>query len=82
MKLESSEGKRALLMCSGYFYWGRVVSVDLESVTLTDAHIVYETGIFKPGSSEWKYAQLLPFQPHHVRRSAIESFAIVDAEEA
>ena len=41
---EALLGETVLLMCSNYFYHGKVSGVSDDVVELTDAGIVYETG--------------------------------------
>lgn len=75
--LEEHVGKQALLMCGGYHYWGVIEAVSLESVKLSNAHIVFETGDYNRGT-DWQDAQRLPIQPFFVRRGAIESYGVVE----
>ncbi len=70
--LEAYLGKEVLLMCMSYFYYGKLVAVGEEAVTIEDPHIVYETG--KWSDSNFQNKQSLCVKEHHVMRSAIESF--------
>ena len=64
-------GEEVLLLCSNYFYAGKLIGVNTECVLLDDAKIVYETGEWS--AKAWKDAQKLG-DGHYVMKSAIESF--------
>lgn len=68
---ESLLGERVLLMCSNYFYAGKLTDVNRTCVLLEDASIVYETGEWS--QSSWTTAQKIN-RPIYVRMSHIESF--------
>jgi len=72
--LENLLGERVTLMCSNYFYTGKLIGVNNTSVMLTDAAIVYETGSLL--DKTWKDAQQLP-NDWYVQIAAIESFGIL-----
>jgi len=65
-------GKRVLLMCSTYFYSGKLVGVNDTDVKLEDAGIVYETGPW----SQKGYAdeQKVGDGAMYVRTSSIEAY--------
>jgi hypothetical protein len=69
--LESLLGEEVILMCSNYFYAGKLVGVNATFVKLDGAHIVYETGPWD--AKAWKDSQLIG-DGHYVMQSAIESF--------
>lgn len=70
--IESLLGERVLLMCSSYFYSGKLVAVNDSTVTLSDPAIVYETG--KWDASKFADEQRIGTEEWHVKLSAIESF--------
>ena len=72
--LENLLGERVTLMCSNYFYTGKLIGVNNTSVMLTDAAIVYETGSLL--DKTWKDAQQLP-NDWYVQIAAVESFGIL-----
>ena len=64
-------GEEVLLLCSTYFYAGKLVGVNTTDVELEDASIVYETGAWD--AKAWLDAQKLP-APLYVRTSMIEAY--------
>jgi hypothetical protein len=64
-------GERVTLFALNYIYTGKLVGVNDDWVKLTEASVVYETGVLT--DPEWKDAQRLPHD-WYVMRSAIESF--------
>ena len=72
--LEALMGQRVTLFCMNYIYTGKLIGVNQTCVKLSDAAIVYETGVLT--DKTWKDAQSLP-QDWYVSTSAIESFGIL-----
>lgn len=72
--LDTLIGQRVTLFCMNYIYTGTLLSVNETSVRLTEAAIVYETGVLT--DTKWKDAQPLPHD-WYVCRSAIESFGVL-----
>lgn len=70
--LDSLLGERALLICAGYFYEGKLVGVNDSFVKLEDAGIVYSTGDWKKKS--YSDIQKLHTKEWYVQRGLIESF--------
>ena len=70
--LDGLLGEQVLLICSAYFYSGKLTGVNDSFVELENASIVYETGPWN--TSGYKDAQVLPGKTWNVQRSAIESF--------
>ena len=72
--LEALLDENVLLLCSNYFYTGKLSGVNSTCVLLTEASLVYETGPWhEPG---FKDAQSFP-APVYVQTAAIESFFVV-----
>lgn len=69
--LQAFLGEEIFLMCTNYFYAGKLVGVNEKCVRLDGAKLVYETGPW--GDANWKDAQTLG-DGHYVMISAIESF--------
>ena len=69
--LISLMGQTVTLFCGVYIYTGKLIGVNDACVKLTDAAIVYETGVFN--DLAWKDAQKLPHD-WYVQTAAIESF--------
>jgi hypothetical protein len=72
--LDALIGEKVLLICSAYFYTGKLVGVNDTFVKLDDPAIVYETGA-------WTNKAYVDVQPLHVKtwcvqRAAIESFGV------
>ena len=65
-------GEQVILFCMNYFYAGKLVGVNDETVLLEDGGIVYETGDF--WDAKWKDMQKIP-GPLYIRISSIEAFA-------
>jgi len=70
--LKALMGEQVLLMCTNYFYAGKLVGVNDTCVKLEDPSIVYDTGAFSSGA--WSDAQRLHTDEWYVQREAIESF--------
>jgi hypothetical protein len=65
-------GEEVLLMCSNYFYHGKLTGVNTDCVQLENASIVYETGAFSDkGFSD---IQSLHIEEFYVQKASIESF--------
>lgn len=67
--------KQVQVWCMNYIYAGVLTGVNEHDILLTDAKVVYETGLL--GASDWKDAQSLP-KPLYIRTSAIECYSEVD----
>ena len=65
-------GEQVILFCMNYFYAGKLVGVNDETVLLEDGGVVYETGSFS--DAKWKDMQKIP-GPLYIRVSSIEAFA-------
>lgn len=76
--LVSLLGKKVVLFCMNYFYYGTLEGVNEKYVLLDGAHIVYETGPFD--QKKWQDAQKLPTTNAklYVSTGSIESFGEVD----
>jgi hypothetical protein len=72
--LESLMGERVLLMCTNYFYTGKLTGVNSDFVELEDPAIVYETGQWS--NAKFTDEQKLHCKVFYVRTPAIESFGI------
>ena len=72
--LEAMLGESVLLMCSNYFYTGKLVGVNETSVELESPSIVYETGPW--GESEYSDAQRLHCDRWNVQITHIESYGL------
>jgi hypothetical protein len=72
--LEALLGENVLLLCSAYFYTGKLVVVNESFVQLENPSIVYETGEWK--NKGFTDAQKLHADIWYVQRSAIESFGV------
>lgn len=64
-------GEKVILFCMNYFYAGKLVGVNTDTILLEDAGIVYETGPFS--DSKWKDFQKIG--ELYVRTASIEAFA-------
>ena len=64
-------GEEVLIMCSNYFYGGKLVGVNDTCIKLENAHIVYETGPFT--DEKYKDAQKVGDE-YYIQLAAIESF--------
>jgi hypothetical protein len=71
--LEALLGEKVLLMCSNYFYAGKLVGVNESFVKLEEASIVYETG---PAANKAYTSQDKLPNDWYVQRQAIESFGL------
>jgi hypothetical protein len=65
-------GQRVMLMCSNYFYTGKLIGVNDDCVLLEDPTIVYETGEWTSKGN--KDEQKLHAKTWYISRSFIESF--------
>ena len=72
--LEALLGEQVLLLCSNYFYAGKLVGVNADHVELSEASIVYETG--KWADKGYLNAERLPGAAWRVRTSFIESYGL------
>lgn len=72
--LEGLLGEQVLLICSAYFYTGRLTGVNDSFVELTDPSIVYETGPWN--KSGYTNAEKLHCNRLNVMRQAVESFGV------
>lgn len=74
--LEGLIGESVLVMCSNYFYHGKLVGVNEKDIVISDPHIVYETGSWdEAGFSD---SQKLPTKEWLIRTEAIESYGVVE----
>lgn len=64
-------GRHYFFICSRFFYWGRVAGWSDDSIFLTDAYIIYETGPWK--DDQWQTMEKLPCD-WAVSRGAVESY--------
>lgn len=69
--LQALMGEQVILFCLNYFYAGKLVGVNDDTVMLEDGGIVYETGAFT--DSKWKDFQKIGTV--YVRTGMIEAFA-------
>jgi hypothetical protein len=72
---EAMLGEDIFLLCSTYFYVGKLVGVNEDHLELEEAKLVYETGPW--GSAEWEDAQLLPGEVWRVMIDSVESWGKV-----
>jgi len=72
--LESLLGEEVLLICSAYFYTGKLTGVNDSFVQLDDPAIVYETGAWS--NKSYADQQKLHTRRFFVQRQAIESFGV------
>lgn len=70
--LESFLGKTVTLFCGNYFYTGTLEAIGKESVELSGAKVVFDTGAYD--SASWQTAEALPKGSWHVTKTWIESF--------
>lgn len=71
--LESLLGENVLLLCTNYFYTGKLIGVNTNDVLLENPSIVYETGEW--AKKGYGNAEKLPM-PLYVRIAAIESYGL------
>jgi len=72
--LEALLGERVLLMCTNYFYTGKLIGVNSSFVQLEDPAIVYETGAFS--DKNFKDEQRLHVKTWYVQTANIESYGV------
>ena len=72
--LEALMGQQVLLLCSTYFYTGKLVGVNKKFVLLQNPSIVYSTGDFK--TKGYSDAQELHTKEFYIMIHAIEAFGI------
>ena len=72
--LDSLLGEQVLLLCSAYFYTGKLTGVNDTCVELENPAIVYETGAWT--DKGYKDAQKLHTTKFFVQRASIESFGV------
>lgn len=65
-------GKKVLIICNNYFYYGELVGVNESCIQLKDPYKVFETGPY--GEKSFKDAQKLPIDFWYVQTAHIESF--------
>lgn len=70
--LESLLAQEVLVMCQNYFYTGKLTGINTDSIELSNASLVYETGSWS--EKGYKDAQKLPGAVWYVQLRAIESF--------
>lgn len=70
--LEALLGEKIILFCMNYFYAGKLIGINTDTVLLEDGGIVYETGSFT--DSCWKDFQRIG-KEIYVRIDKIEAFA-------
>ena len=69
--LEALLGEYVVIWATNYIYSGKLIGVNTDTILLTDAAVVYETG--ELCASAFKNSQSLP-NDWYVRTAAIESF--------
>ena len=67
-------GKKITLFCMNYVYTGTLDSRSVDTVKLTDASVVFETGAFS--EKGWKDFENLP-NPVYVQIRNVEAFMIL-----
>ena len=72
--LDKLIGERVTLFCLNYIYTGKLSGINATCVLLSDASIVYETGVLH--DKKWKDAQSLPGD-WYVQLNCIESFGVL-----
>lgn len=65
-------GEVVTLLCTNYFYTGKLISANTDFVELKDPSIIYETGEWK--ATAWKDSQFLGCKTIRIRTSAIEAY--------
>lgn len=72
--LDGLLGENVLLICSAYFYTGKLTGVNDSFVELENPSIVYETGSWSTkGYSNFEKLHTTKF---YVQRAAVESFGV------
>jgi hypothetical protein len=61
-----------LIFCAVYVYTGKLAGVNGETVMLSNAKLVYETGALN--AEEWKFAEDMPCKELFLQKGMIESF--------
>jgi hypothetical protein len=72
--LESLLAQEIVVMCRNYFYTGKLTGINTDSIELSNASLVYETGEWS--SKGYKEAQKLPGGVWYIQLVAIESFGV------
>lgn len=72
--LEGLMGQQVLLLCSAYFYTGKLVGVNKKFVCLESPSIVYDTGTFS--SKGYTDSQPLHAKEFYIMINSIESFGV------
>lgn len=72
--LEKLIGDQVLLLCSSYFYTGKLIGVNKKYVLLQDPSIVYSTGSFE--TKGYSDSQKLHTKEFYVMIQAIEAFGL------
>tara|TARA_R110000822_G_scaffold74909_4_gene179943 strand:+ start:2315 stop:2638 length:324 start_codon:yes stop_codon:yes gene_type:complete len=72
--LEKLIGEKVTLLCSNYFYTGKLVGVNTDDILLKGAYIIYETGHWsdKNYKDQQKVCDEL-----YIRTGAIEAFGVI-----
>ena len=65
--------EKILVFCMNYFYYGKLLQISEDHITLTDCYQVFETGSYK--DHKFKDAQFICPQ-WNIMLSSIESFGI------
>jgi len=74
--LESLVGEQITVFCLNYFYHGELKGVGEESILLSNPKIVFETGSYS--DKGFKKSEDLKTQELYIKKSAIESFAVLE----
>lgn len=72
--LEALMGENVLLLCSNYFYTGKLVGINATCVKLENPSIVYETGPW--ANKTYADSQKMAVSVLYVQNSHIESFCV------
>lgn len=72
--LDKLIGEQVLLLCSSYFYTGKLIGVNKKFVLLQDPSIVYSTGSFD--TKGYSDAQRLHTKEFYVMIQSIEAFGL------
>jgi hypothetical protein len=68
-------GKKVLVFCMNYNYTGILSEVNTDTIGLSKAQLVFETGPFN--SADWKYSEKLPCDVHYICKISIESICAI-----
>ena len=81
--LDALLGEHVTLLCTNYFYTGKLIGVNKNGVLLENASVVGDTGSFSNPILEtvqsvmWKNVYSLGTNFWYVQKSAIESFGVL-----